>query len=186
MKSYGIAMFRSVASECKQEPFSGIVKAGTPSVRSKEIKMSVFTRFIGLVTKVAIAGLLAGCAGAGSAASNAVPVVSSQLTARAPIADKRMRCPKDDGVSVRPCHVTLTASETSAVVRTRGPGGGVFVVKDTHCASKDIVTVTPLGHHRWTIAAGTSGGLCAVKFIEKDINGKSIGAAILAVNNEGS
>jgi hypothetical protein len=147
--------------------------------------MSVFTRFIGMVITLALAGSLAGCAGAGAPASNAVPVASSQLTARAPIADRRMKCPKDNGVSARPCKVTLTASETSAMVKTEGPKGGIFVVRDAHCASKDIVTVMGSGH-KWTITAGTSGGLCAVSFIEKDINGKKIGAATVGVDNEGS
>jgi len=145
-----------------------------------------FIRFIGMVTKLAIAGLLVGCAGAGSAASNAVPVASLRLPARAPVAERRVKCPKDNGVAVRPCRVTLTASKTSATVKTEGPKGGVFVVKDTHCASKGIVTVTQTAHHKWTIAAGISGGLCAVKFIDKSINGKKIGDGIVAVDNEGS
>ncbi|HLY02265.1 MAG TPA: hypothetical protein VKR56_07175 [Candidatus Cybelea sp.] len=147
--------------------------------------MSDFTRFIGSVGKVAIAGLLAGCAGVDSVPSNAASVASSPLTPRAPIADK-MKCPADNGVSVHPCRVRLTASKTTAIVKTKGPKGGWFIVRDPHCTSKGIVTVTQSRHHKWTITAGTAQGLCAVKFVDKDINGKKIGVATLGVENEGS
>jgi hypothetical protein len=142
--------------------------------------MISFTRFTGLVATLAIAGMLAGCAGSATPPSgNALPIASSQLPARGPIAERRMKCAKDSGVSVRPCKVELTASKTSAMVKTKGPKGGTFVVRDTHCASKDIVTVTG-SKKKWTITAGSSKGLCVVNFVDKDPNGKK------NVNNEGS
>ncbi len=138
--------------------------------------MAGFTRFIASVATLAIAGMLAGCSGA-------LPTASSQQaqTAGAPIA-QRMKCPPDNGVSVRPCAVRLTASETSATVKTRGPKGGTFSVRDNHCTTKNIVTVTGSGNS-WTITAGASTGHCTVNFIDRDFNGKKLGIATVDAAN---
>jgi hypothetical protein len=70
-------------------------------------------------------------------------------------------------------------------VKTRGPKGGSFTVRDNHCTSKDIVTVMGSGN-LWTITAGTSNGRCTVNFIDKDVKGKKNGIATVDVENEGS
>jgi hypothetical protein len=148
--------------------------------KEQENYMAGFTRFIGSVATLAVAGMLAGCAGALPNAS------SPQQPAGAPIAQKKMKCPGDNGVSVHPCSVKLTAQKTSAMVKTRGPKGGSFVVRDNHCASKGIVTVTGPAGNLWTITAGSGKGRCTVNFIDKELNGKKIGIATVDVENEGS
>jgi hypothetical protein len=144
--------------------------------KEQKFYMAGFTRFIASVATLAIAGMLAGCSGA-------LPTASSQQaqTAGAPIA-QRMKCPPDNGVSVRPCAVRLTASETSATVKTRGPKGGTFSVRDNHCTTKNIVTVTGSGNS-WTITAGASTGHCTVNFIDRDFNGKKLGIATVDAAN---
>ncbi|MGC9991081.1 MAG: hypothetical protein ABSD52_01620 [Candidatus Cybelea sp.] len=140
--------------------------------------MASFTRFIASVATLAIATMLAGCAGA-------LPSAFSQQQqlqpAGAPIA-QRMKCPPDNGVSVRPCAVRLTASKTSATVKTRGPRHSHFAVRDNHCTTKDIVSVAGSGD-LWTITAGTGKGHCTVNFIDRDFNGKKLGIATVDVAN---
>jgi hypothetical protein len=104
--------------------------------KEQEFYMAGFTRLIESIATLAFAGMLAGCA---AALPNAQSQSQSQ-PAGAPIAQK-MKCPADNGVSVHPCSVTLNAQKTSATVKTRGPKGGSFTIRDNHCTTKDLVNV---------------------------------------------
>jgi hypothetical protein len=145
--------------------------------KEQEFYMAGFTRFTACVTTLAVAAMLAACAGA-------LPSAFSQqqlAPAGAPIA-QRMKCPHDNGVSVHPCAVRLTASTTSAKVKPKGPKGSYFSVRDNHCSSNDIVTVAGSGT-LWTITAGTGKGHCTVNFIDRDFDGRKIGIATVDVAN---
>jgi hypothetical protein len=130
--------------------------------------MAGFTRFTASVATLAIASIVAGCSG-------------GNLAAGAPNA-QGMKCLPGNGGSARPCAVRLAASETSATVKTRGPKGGSFSVRDNHCATKDIVTLAGSGDS-WTITAGTNKGHCTVNFIDSDFNGKKLGVARVDLAN---
>jgi hypothetical protein len=120
----------------------------------------------------AVAGLLAGCAGAGSA-----PPTSSS----APLGVFRAACKVDHGVSVKPCSLSLSWSETKATVTTSGPKGGVFSFNDKKCAAEDVATVSGSGNS-YVVTWGTKSGSCSVVFTDK-ASGKTIGTAKLSIKN---
>jgi hypothetical protein len=130
-----------------------------------------------------IAGLLAGCAGAGSApakSSNAMPLGVSQMQ---PLANpiEAANCKKDNGGSVKPCSVSLSASVPTATVKTTGPKGGVFTFNDKTCSTKDIATVEGSGD-KYVATWGTKSGSCNVVFTDK-VSGKTVGTATLSIKN---
>jgi hypothetical protein len=131
---------------------------------------------------LAVAGLLAGCAGAGSAppASSSEPLGVSQMPPFAsPI--QAATCKKDHGVSVTPCSVVLWASNPTATVKTTGPKGGVFTFNDKTCSSKHIATVRGSGD-KYVATWGTVSGSCSVIFTDK-VKGKTVGTATLSIKN---
>jgi hypothetical protein len=131
---------------------------------------------------LAVAGLLAGCAGAGSApptsSSGALSVSQMQPLAN-PI--EAAICKKDHGVSVMPCSVSLWASMPTAAVKTTGPKGGVFTFSDKTCSTKHIATVAGSGD-KYVATWGTTSGSCSVVFTDK-VKGKTVGTATLSIKN---
>lgn len=125
---------------------------------------------IGSLGALAAAGLLAGCAGAGSA-----PPTSSSVIADA------AQCKVDHGVSVNPCSVSLGWSDPKATVKTSGPKGGTFSFNDKACSTEGIATVTGSGD-TYVVDWGSKSGTCSVVFSDK-VGGKTVGTAKLSVKN---
>jgi hypothetical protein len=122
---------------------------------------------------VAVAGLLAGCAGAGSAppTSSSAPMDFLQAAA----------CKVDHGVSVKPCSLNLSWMKPQATVKTSGPKGGVFSFNDKTCSSGGIATVSG-SHGSYTVTWGNKSGSCSVLFTDKHHH-KTVGTAKLSVKN---
>lgn len=135
-------------------------------------------RVLQSIVSLAVAGLVAGCAGAGSAPPTSG---SSLLQARGVTFD--MKCNKDHGVYLSPCAVTLTVSNPDATVTANGPSGGTFSFTDKKCSKKSIATVEGAGS-TYDVAAGTVKGNCTAMFTDKDANGKTIGVAVLSIKNK--
>lgn len=131
---------------------------------------------------LAVAGLLAGCAGAGSAppTSSSGPLSVSQMRPLASPIEAAM-CKKDHGVSVTPCSVSLWASKPTATVKTTGPKGGVFTFNDKTCSTKHVATVKGSGD-KYVATWGDKSGSCSVFFTDK-VKGKTIGTATLSITN---
>lgn len=130
----------------------------------------------------AVAGLLAGCAGAGSApsTSSSAPLSVSQMQPLTNPIEPAI-CKKDHGVSVTPCSLNLSVSMPRATVKTTGPKGGVFTFNDKTCSTKHIATVTGSGG-KYIATWGTKSGACSVVFTDK-VKGKTIGTATLSIQN---
>ncbi len=121
---------------------------------------------------LAVAGLLAGCAGAGAA-----PPTSSAM----PLGVLPAACKVDHGVSVKPCSLNLSWSNAKVTVKTSGPKGSVFSFNDKTCAAEDVATVSGSGDS-YVVTWGTKSGKCTVVFTAK-VSGKKIGTANLSVKN---
>ncbi len=135
---------------------------------------------LGSFGALAIAGLLAGCAGSTSPqASNALP--STTLQTQSGIHSDG-KCGHNHGVSVRPCKVTLTTSNPTATVTAKGPSGGTFTVRDARCTTRGIASVSG-GGSTYLVTAGLNSGSCEAKFIDKDTKGHKIGIAQLSISN---
>lgn len=135
------------------------------------------------LTALAFAGMIAGCAGAGSTpptSSNAMRLSVTQMRAPADPAGAA-KCKKDHGVSVTPCSLSLSASKPQATVTTKGPKGGVFSFNDKTCSSKGIATVSGSGD-KYVVTWGDESGSCTVVFTDK-VSGKTVGTAKLSVKN---
>ncbi len=134
------------------------------------------------LTGLAVAGLLAGCAAAGSAppTPSSMPLGVSRMQSLArPI--EPAKCKKDHGVSVTPCSVSLSASEPTATVTTKGPKGSVFTYNDKKCSAEGVATVSGSGDS-YLVSWGDESGSCTVVFTDK-ISGKKVGTAKLSVTN---
>ncbi len=131
---------------------------------------------------VAVVGLLAACAGAGSAppASSSGPLSVSQMQLLVNPIEAAI-CKKDHGVSVTPCSVNLWASMPTATVKTTGPKGGVFTFNDKTCSTKNIATIRGSGD-KYVATWGTKSGSCSVIFTDK-VKGKAVGTATLSIRN---
>ena len=138
-------------------------------------------RSFGLLTAVFVAAVLAGCGGRGSTSPGygALPGASQAGGKVAP--DK---CSHQHGVSVRPCRVTLTASQPTATVTAKGPSSGKFTVRDNRCKKNDIATISDQGSNEYLVTAGKKKGGCQVSFTDKDSHGNIIGRATLSVTNK--
>jgi hypothetical protein len=134
----------------------------------------------------AVAGLLAGCGGGSSTSStgNGMPATTQSVTQSQPlgVAEMKGKCPSDNGVSVSPCTVMLSVSNPIQTVTTKGPNGGTFTFKDMRCTKNNVATIAGTGNS-YTVTAGTSTGMCAARFIDRDNNNKRIGIAKLTVKN---
>jgi hypothetical protein len=144
--------------------------------------MTVTQSLLRPLTAIAVAGLLGGCAAAGSAppTSSSMPLGVSRIQSLAsPI--EPAKCKKDHGVSVTPCSVSLSASEPTATVTTKGPTGGVFSFNDKTCSAEGIATVSGSGNS-YLVTWGDESGSCKVTFTDK-VGGKKVGTAKLSVTN---
>jgi hypothetical protein len=134
------------------------------------------------LTAIAVAGLLGGCAGAGSAppTSSSMPLGVSRIQSLASQIEPA-KCRRDHGVSVKPCSVSLSGSEPTATVTTKGPTGSVFSFNDKTCSAEGIATVAGSGD-TYVVTWGDESGSCTVVFKDK-VDGKKIGIAKLSVTN---
>jgi hypothetical protein len=130
---------------------------------------------------LAVAGMLAGCAGGASqTSSNALPFTASQMrVAGAPI---DFACKIDNGVSVKPCSIHLSPSNPEQYVTTKGPAGGKFTFNDATCKQKGIATISGSGN-RFLAFWGNKSGSCVAVFTDKTKSGKTIGTAALSITN---
>jgi hypothetical protein len=134
---------------------------------------------------VAVAGILAGCSGGGTP----TPVVNgaSDRPQRQPLGltFDLNRCPVDNGVSVHPCHVTLTTSNSLTGVRVTTPRhdkDGSITVEDRGCRRRHVALITGSGHS-FTVSAGMHVGTCTAKFVDKEAGAGVIGTAGLDIIN---
>ncbi|MGC9993237.1 MAG: hypothetical protein ABSD52_12690 [Candidatus Cybelea sp.] len=136
---------------------------------------------LGPLAAIAVAGLLAGCAGAVSAppTSSSAPAASQMQSLATPI--QPAKCAVDHGVSVNPCSLSLSWSKPKATVKTSGPKGSGFSFSDKTCSAEGIATVAGSGGS-YVVTWGTKSGSCSVVFTAK-VSGKTVGTAKLSVRN---
>jgi hypothetical protein len=135
---------------------------------------------------LAVAGMLAGCAGGASApptASNALPFMASHAQAGASIDFSPTTCKSDHGVSVKPCSIHLSGSNPVESVTTKGPVGGKFTFNDKICVNGGIATISGSGH-KYQATWGNKSGSCTAVFTDKTKAGKTIGTAKLSITNQ--
>jgi len=135
-------------------------------------------RVLQATVSLAVIGLAAGCAGAGSA-----PPTSGSSLLQPGVVVFDTKCSKDHDVYLSPCAVTLTVSNPDATVTAHGPSGDTFTVTDKKCSMKSIATVEGAGS-TYDVAAGTTKGGCTAMFTDKDAKGKTIGVAVLKIINK--
>lgn len=135
---------------------------------------------------LAVAGILAGCAGGASAptaTSNALPPMASHAQPAGSSMDVvPARCLSDHGVSVKPCSIHLSGSNPVESVTTKGPVGGKFTYNDKACVNGGIATISGSGN-KYQAVWGNTTGSCTTVFIDKDKAGKTIGKAKLHISN---
>ena len=129
---------------------------------------------------LAVAGVLAGCSGAGSPPSSSQPLSLSQMQSSRNAIEVAI-CKKDHGVSVKPCSVSLSAFKPTATITATGPKGGVFTFNDKTCSTKHIATVSKSGD-KYVAVWGDKSGSCSVIFTDK-VKGKTVGTATLSIKN---
>jgi hypothetical protein len=136
---------------------------------------------------LAVAGMLAGCAGGASApptSSNALPVMASHAQPAGVSIDViPARCKSDNGVSVTPCSIHLSGSNPVESVTTKGPKGGKFTFNDKVCAKDGIATLSGSGN-KYQAVWGNKTGSCTTVFTDKRKTGKTIGTAKLSITNK--
>jgi hypothetical protein len=147
---------------------------------------SVMSSLRSLAT-LAVAGMLAGCAGGASApptSSNALPFMASHVQlAGASIDVIPARCRSDHGVSVNPCSIHLSGSNPVESVTTKGPQGGKFTFNDKACTNGGIATISGSGN-KYQAVWGSKTGSCTTVFTDKEKTGKTIGTAKLSITNK--
>jgi hypothetical protein len=134
---------------------------------------------------LAVAGILAGCAGGASApqsSSNALPFTTPpmRVTGGAPI---DFACKIDHRVSVTPCSINLSISNPEQTVTTKGPSRGTFTYNDKTCAQEGIATISGSGN-TYVAVWGNKSGSCIAVFKDKTKAGKTIGRAALSITNK--
>jgi hypothetical protein len=136
-----------------------------------------------VLSTFAAAGLLAGCAGgsAPSASPNALPFTASQVQPVSAGIFFDAKCKKDNGVSVKPCSVSLTVSAPTADVTVKAPKSDTITDNDKICSKKDIATVAG-ADDAYVVTAGLKSGSCSVIFTAKS-GGKTVGTATLSIKN---
>lgn len=135
---------------------------------------------------LAVAGMLAGCAGGASAptSSNALPFMASHVHAVGASADiSPTKCKSNHGVSVKPCSIHLSASNPEESVTTKGPAGGTFTYDDSVCVKDGIATISGSGN-KYQAIWGNKTGSCTTVFTDKNSTGKKIGTAKLSITNQ--
>jgi hypothetical protein len=135
---------------------------------------------------LAVAGMLAGCAGSASTpptSSNALPFMASHVQpAGASIDVIPAICKSDHGVSVKPCSIHLSGANPIESVTTKGPVGGKFTYNDKTCVKDGIATVSGSGN-KYRAIWGNKSGSCTTVFTDKNKAGKAIGTAKLSITN---
>ncbi|MGA8385259.1 MAG: hypothetical protein WB687_08205 [Candidatus Cybelea sp.] len=134
---------------------------------------------------VAVAGMLAGCAGGASMPAASTNALSS-MASRAPSASASIqpaKCKSDHGVSVSPCSINLSLSNPDENVTTKGPKGGTFSYNDAACVKNDIATISGSGNS-YNADWGSKSGSCTAIFTDKNSQGKKIGTAKLKITNK--
>lgn len=136
---------------------------------------------------LAIAGMLAGCAGGASApptSSNALPFMASHVQPAGFSTDVVATiCKSDHGVSVKPCSIHLSGSNPVESVTTKGPVGGNFTFNDKVCVKDGIATISG-SKNKYQAVWGNKSGSCTTLFTDKEKNGKTIGTAKLSITNK--
>jgi hypothetical protein len=122
---------------------------------------------------VAVASMLAGCAGGAS-----MPAASTNALSIQPA-----KCKSNHGVSVNPCSINLSLSNPDENVKTKGPKGGTFSFNDTACVKGDIATISGSGDS-YNAEWGSKSGSCTAVFTDKNSKGKKIGTAKLKITNK--
>jgi hypothetical protein len=134
---------------------------------------------------LAVAGMLAGCAGATPSPqtpSNALPFTASQMrVAGGTIVE--LACKIDHGVSLKPCSIHLSGSNFEQTVTAKGPKGSKFTYNDKTCVQEDIATISGSGK-TYQALWGTKSGSCTAVFTDKTKAGKRIGTAKLSITNQ--
>jgi hypothetical protein len=134
---------------------------------------------------VAVAGILAGCAGGASmpaASTNALSSMASR--ASSPSASiQPAKCKSDHGVSVNPCSINLSLSNPDENVTTKGPNGGTFSFNDATCVKDGIATISGSGNS-YNADWGSKSGSCTAVFTDKNSKGAKIGTAKLHITNK--
>jgi hypothetical protein len=135
---------------------------------------------------LAVAGMLAGCAGGASAppTSNALPFMASHVPPAGAWSDVIPAiCKIDHGVSVKPCSIHLSGSNPVQSVTTKGPLGGKFSFNDKVCVNNGIASISGSGN-KYQAVWGNKTGSCTTVFTDKDKTGKTIGTAKLSITNK--
>lgn len=135
---------------------------------------------------LAVAGMLAGCAGGAPAptSSNALPFMASHAQpAGASIDVVAAGCKSDHGVSVKPCSLHLSGFNPVESVTTKGPVGGKFTFNGKVCAKDGIATISGSGN-KYQAIWGNKTGSCTAVFTDKGKTGKTIGTAKLSITNK--
>jgi hypothetical protein len=133
---------------------------------------------------IAVAGMLAGCAGGASmpaASTNALSSMASRASSSASI--QPAKCKSDHGVSVSPCSINLSLSNPDENVTTKGPAGGTFSFNDATCVKDEIATISGSGNS-YNADWGSKSGSCTAVFTDKNSKGKKIGTAKLKITNK--
>ncbi len=134
---------------------------------------------------VAVAGMLAGCAGGASMPAASTNALSS-MASRAPSSSASIqpaKCKSDHGVSVSPCSINLSLSNPDENVTTKGPKGGTFSFNDKACVKDGIATITGSGN-TFNADWGSKSGSCTAVFTDKNSKGGKIGTAKLSITNK--
>jgi hypothetical protein len=135
---------------------------------------------------LAVAGILAGCAGGASAppsSSSALPFMASHVQPAGTSIDVIPDKCRDNGVKVKPCSIHLSGSNPIESVTTKGPAGGTFTYNDKTCVADGIATISGSGNS-YRAVWGNKSGSCATVFTDKDKAGKTIGKATLKITND--
>lgn len=140
----------------------------------------------GWIATLAFVGALVGCgrvAMAPSTPSNSLlPAASQMQPSGAPVPG--VVCPRQKGITAKPCVVRLTAKKATVTVTTGGPKGGKFTVRDTGCTTRLIATVKGKDN-TYEVKAGSHGrGQCVVNFVDYGAGSKRLGTAkVIILNN---
>jgi hypothetical protein len=135
---------------------------------------------------LAVAGILAGCAGGASTpqtSSNALPFAPSQMRVAGGAPIDPLACKIDHGVSLKPCSIHLSDSNFEQTVTAKGPKGGKFTYNDKTCTQEGIASISGSGK-TYQAYWGTESGSCTAVFTDKTKAGKTIGTAKLSITNK--
>jgi hypothetical protein len=131
---------------------------------------------------LAVAALLAGCAGAATAPPTAgnASIVSQQGMA-GDISFDAASCKSGKAIKVKPCSVKISTTEPTANVKVKYPKADDITDNDTSCSKNDIATVAGTDGE-YVVTAGTKKGKCTVKFTVTS-GKKAVGTVALSVTN---